>query len=74
MKGTITPSEKYTTVKNISESHTLLIDIEENKKDALYVLTEITKALIIREGVEDEKLLVRKAKKIANEILLKAEI
>lgn len=73
MKGTITPFEKYSSVKNVSESHTLVIDMEEQNKDALYVLTEITKALIVRYGVEDEKLLVLQANKIAKEILLNAE-
>ena len=71
MKGKIKPEEKYTKVKNITEAQTLELDIENDIDKNLYVLTEITKALIATGNYNPEKpkTIVGIAEKVAKEIL-----
>lgn len=78
-KGKIKPEEKFAKVNNIAEAHVLDFEIEDNMDNKLYVLTEITKALILSTSspksivVAQKKEYVDAAELIANEILKRVE-
>ena len=78
-KGKIKPEEKFAKVNNIAEARVLDFEIEDNMDNKLYVLTEITKALISSTsspksmGVAQKKEYVDAAELIADEILKRVE-
>lgn len=78
-KGKIKPEEKFAKVNNIAEARVLDFEIEDNMDNKLYVLTEITKALISSTSssksmvVAQKKEYVDAAELIADEILKRVE-
>ena len=74
-KAKITPEEKFTKVNNIAEARTLELEFEDNMDQKLYVLTEITKALIDAGCYNSAKpdIVVDAAEKITEEILKRVE-
>ena len=78
-KGKIKPEEKFAKVNNIAEARVLDFEIEDNMDNKLYVLTEITKALISSTSspksmvVAQKKEYVDAAELIADEILKRIE-
>lgn len=79
MKGKIKPEERFAKVNNIAEARVLDFEIEDNTDNKLYVLTEITKALISSTSspksivVAQKKEYVDAAELIADEILKRVE-
>lgn len=79
MKGKIKPEEKFAKVNNIAEARVLDFEIEDSMDNKLYVLTEITKALISSTSspkstvVAQKKEYVDAAELIADEILKRIE-
>ena len=78
-KGKIKPEERFTKVNNIAEARVLDFEMEDNMDNKLYVLTEITKALISSTPspksiiVAQKKEYVDAAELIADEILKRVE-
>jgi len=78
-KGKIKPEERFAKVNNIAEARVLDFEIEDNMDNKLYVLTEITKALISSTSspksivVAQKKEYVDAAELIADEILKRVE-
>lgn len=71
MKGTIKPEETYTKIKNLAEAHTLELNLGNDEDRKLYVITEITKALIVATDnmLDEPDKVVDEAERYSEEIL-----